>query len=145
MKKKDNISFEDYKEWKSYTQEMRDVYDKDKDLSKNNVYKDKILTIDLHGMSLISANQTIEKIINDSYKNSFRKIKVITGKGNRSKAKENPYRSSELSILKNSVPYFIKNKINLQNKVEKIEVASQNDGGEGAFYIFLKKLKNKFG
>ena len=141
MKKKKNISLEDYKEWNSYTQEMKDVYDKDKDLNKNKIYKDKVLTIDLHGFSLMKANQTIEKIINDSHINNIRKIKVITGKGNRSSVKDNPYLSSELSILKNSVPNFIKNESNLFKKVEKIEAARLEDGGEGAFYILLKKIK----
>ena len=141
MKKKKNISLEDYKEWNSYTQEMKDVYDKDKDLNKNKIYKDKVLTIDLHGFSLMKANQTIEKIINDSHINNIRKIKVITGKGNRSSVKDNPYLSSELSILKNSVPNFIKNESNLFKKVEKIEAARLKDGGEGAFYILLKKIK----
>jgi DNA-nicking Smr family endonuclease len=141
VKKNNNISLEDYKEWKSYTQEMKDVYDKDKDFIKNKIYKDKILTVDLHGLSLINANQTIEKIINDSYRNSIRKIKVITGKGNRSTVKDNPYSSSELGILKNSVPNFIKNKSDLFGKIKKIERASLGDGGEGAFYILLKKIK----
>ena len=40
-----------------------------------------------------------------------------------------------MSILKNSVPEFIKNNENLNTKIKKISKASENNGGEGAFYI----------
>ena len=125
---------------------MKDVYDKDIniDLKNGERYKSKIRTVDLHGLSLEAANINIKKFINESFEKKFRKIKVITGKGNRLKAQENPYRSNELSILRNSVPEFIKNDTSLIKKIQKIYKAQPNEGGEGAFYILLKKLKNKF-
>ena len=125
---------------------MKDVYDKDIniDLINEKIYKNKIRTIDLHGLSLENANINIKKFINESFEKNFRKIKVITGKGNRSKVQENPYASYELSVLKNSVPEFIKNDKSLIKKIHKIYKAKADEGGEGVFYILLKKLKNKF-
>ena len=146
MTKKKTISSNDYKDWFTYTKEMKDVYDKDIniDLINEKIYKNKIRTIDLHGLSLENANINIKKFINESVEKNFRKIKVITGKGNRSKVKENPYVSYELSVLKNSVPEFIKNDTSLIKKIHKIYKAKADEGGEGVFYILLKKLKNKF-
>ena len=46
-----------------------------------------------------------------------------------------------MSILKNSVPYFIKNDNEISRKIIKISKAEQEDGGDGALYILLK---NKF-
>ena len=48
--------------------------------------------------------------------------------------------SKNLGILKYSVPEYIKNNLELMNMIIKIEDAKQNDGGSGAFYIFLKKI-----
>ena len=46
-----------------------------------------------------------------------------------------------MNILKNSIPEYIKNNIELKNKISKISQASLKDGGEGAIYIFLKTSK----
>ena len=120
---------------------MKDVYDKDLVSNDNKFIKEKTRTIDLHGFSLIDANIHVKKIILDSIAGGYTKIKVITGKGLRSKARDNPYISSEFSILKNSVPEFIKNDRNIFNKIKKIYTASQTEGGGGVFYILLKKVK----
>ena len=141
MTKKKSISSDDYKDWFSYTKEMKDVYDKDININSKNEErrKSKIRIIDLHGFSLENANINVKKFINESFEKKFKKIKVITGKGSRSKAQENPYISNKLSILRNSVPEFIKNDISLIKKIQKIYKAHPNEGGEGAFYILLKK------
>ena len=47
----------------------------------------------------------------------------------------------DFSILKHSIPEYIKSKQNLMKIIKKIEDASIEDGGEGAFYIFLKKFE----
>ena len=89
--------------------------------------------------SLKNANQAVEELIINSFKNGVKKILVITGKGLRSKNKENPYISENLSILKHSVPEYIKTRKNLVNIIQQIKKADIEDGGEGAFYIYLKK------
>ena len=66
----------------------------------------------------------------------------MTGKGSRSKSHENPYLSEKLSVLRNSVPEYIKNDENLANKINSISTADIKDGGEGAIYVFLKNNKN---
>ena len=103
--------------------------------------KKKILTkkIDLHGFSLEEANKKIEDIIKNYYGVGVKKIIVITGKGLHSNHIEDPYISKNLGILKNSVPEFIKNNKELMSLIQNIEMAKVNDGGEGAFYIYLKK------
>ena len=68
----------------------------------------------------------------------IKKITVVTGKGKRSKVEDNPYLSRELSILKNSVPEFIRSNQNLMKKIKGISEANIDDGSSGAFYIYLK-------
>jgi len=140
--KKEKISFEDQEVWSQYIEEMNDVYDKEKSITKGNkkVIK-KVRVIDLHGLSLEKANLAIEIFIEDSFKKNYKKIKIITGKGNRSEIWKNPYVSSNLGVLKNSVPEFIKKNKKLFNKIINFEDANPEEGGSGAFFIILK---NKF-
>ena len=55
--------------------------------------------------------------------------------------KADPFVSKDLSILKYSVPEFIKNNEELMKKITDIKEADVKDGGSGAFYVYLKKLK----
>ena len=131
------ISDKDKKDWKDFVSSKEKLPNKDLSLTKKKIVK----TIDLHGFSLENANKIIEEFIIQSFENHVNKIIVITGKGLRSKSIQNPYVSKDLSILKHSVPNFIKLKTNLMKIISKIEEASIEDGGQGAFYIFLKKFK----
>ena len=94
--------------------------------------------IDLHGFSLENANKIVEGFINNSYQEGIKKVIVVTGKGTRSKTANNPYLSRDLSILKHSVPEFIKSNLSLMNKIKQISEANIEDGGSGAFYIYFK-------
>ena len=118
-----------------------DVIEKlpNKDHSKSNykTYKTKLL--DLHGYSLEEANKIVEKFIFQSFEERINKLIVITGKGIHSQNEKDPYVSKNLSILKYSVPEFIENNKSLMNIINEIQNASVEDGGSGAFYIFLKK------
>ena len=102
----------------------------------------KIKKIDLHGFTLQEANKAIEHFIKKSFDEDVTKIIVITGKGLRSKNVQNPYLSKDLSILKYSVPEFIESNNNLMKMIIEITDAKIEDGGSGAFYIFLRN-KNK--
>ena len=139
MKRK--ISNKDKKDWQNFISNKEKLSNKDLYLSDNKIKKKSIKTIDLHGFSLENANNFIEKFIIECSKKNINKIIVITGKGLRSKNIENPYISRDLSILKNSVPNFIKSKQNLMKLIKHIKEATIEDGGQGAFYIFLKKFK----
>ena len=135
MKKK--ITDKDKKDWENFILNKQKIFDKDS--SSKNTINNKISNfIDLHGFSLENANNFIEKFIIECSKKNINKIIVITGKGLRSKSIENPYISKDLSILKYSVPDYIKSKPNLMKMIIKIEEAKIEDGGQGAFYIFLK-------
>ena len=139
MKRK--ISDQDKKDWQNFISNKEKLSNKDLYLSNNKIEKKIIKTIDLHGFSLENANNVIEEFIIQCFKKNVNKIIVITGKGLRSKSIRNPYVSKDLGILKYSVPDFIKSKSNLMEIIKKIEEAEIEDGGGGAFYIFLKKFK----
>ena len=66
---------------------------------------------------------------------------MITGKGMRSKNLNDPYQSSDLSILKHSVPEFVKNNSELMKKIIKIDFDSVESSSKGSFDIFLKTIK----
>ena len=136
---KNNISDKDKKDWDDFLNSDEKLEDKDfKEIKKNNI---KLNILDLHGYSLENANKEVEKFIKKNFEEGFNKLKIITGKGLHSENEKNPYVSNDLSILKNSVPEFIKNNKNLTTKIIDIKEASNNDGGSGAFYIYLKKHK----
>ena len=138
MKKKYKATLKDKKEWIEFTEHFNDVYDKDASTRKNNVNSDRFRKIDLHGYSLDEANQIVKNFIINSFDNGYKRLLIITGKGSRSKTHNNPYLSEKLSVLKNSVPDYIKNDKSLEDKVLQISKADLKDGGEGAIYIFLK-------
>ena len=134
------ISDKDKKDWESFISSEDKLPNKDNKLSTLKLTKTK--SIDLHGYTLEEANKKIGEFILRSYKDKVNKLIVVTGKGNHSQNEKNPYVSKDLSILKYSVPNFIENNRSLMNVISELKEASIEDGGSGAFYIFLKK--NKF-
>ena len=135
------ISDKDKKDWKNFISSKNEIPNKDLKITKNKINKKIIKKIDLHGFSLENANKVIEEFITQSFEEGVNKIIAITGKGLRSKNDENPYISKNLSILKYSVPEFIKSSINLMKIIKNINEADIEDGGKGAFYIYLKNFK----
>ena len=135
----DNISDKDKKDWENF------INSKEKIQSKDIKFKNKITfktrSIDLHGYTLDEANKTVENFINKSFSENVNKLIVVTGKGLHSNNEKDPYVSKDLGILKYSVPEFITNNLALMNKINEIKDAKIEDGGEGAFYIYLKKVK----
>ena len=132
------LTDKDKKDWKNFTSSRDKVPIKDVGINKKNIGENTKRIIDLHGFSLENANKIIEGFINNSYQEGIKKVIVVTGKGIRSKTANNPYLSRDLSILKHSVPEFIKSNSNLMNKIKKISEANIKDGGSGAFYIYFK-------
>ena len=141
MKKKKFLTDKDKADWLNFTKNLGSVENKDRDLKNPYEVTKKIKQLDLHGCSLLEANNKVKNFINKSYEENIRKLLIVTGKGLRSKVPKDPYRSKDMSILKNSVPYFIKNDNEISRKIIKISKAEQEDGGDGALYILLK---NKF-
>jgi DNA-nicking Smr family endonuclease len=139
VKKKNVVTPEDKNDWVSFTKEMGDVKSKEDNFVKESLKINKAKKIDLHGFSLTEANTKVKKFIIESYNSGCAKLIVVTGKGLRSQSYKNPYMSKDLSILKNSIPEFIQNEESIKKKILRITQADENDGGEGALYIFLKK------
>ena len=136
----DNISDKDKQDWDTFLSSSEKLPNKDDKFKKKSPLK--IKSIDLHGYTLDQANKFIERFIIKSYEEDINKLIVVTGKGLHSQNEKDPYVSKELSILKYSVPEFISKNKDLMNIINEITDAKIEDGGEGAFYIFLKK--NKF-
>ena len=136
----DKISDKDKKDWENFLSKSEKLPNKDLKLEQKKIRK--IKHIDLHGFTLEQANKTIEKFIDDCYQNNVSKIIVVTGKGLHSNVEKDPYISKDLSILKYSVPEYIENDLELKKKIIEIKDAEIEDGGSGAFYIFLKKNFN---
>ena len=133
------ISDKDKKDWENFLSSEEKLPDKDLKFKKkkySNTY-----SIDLHGYTLEEANKSIQNFINKSYEKNINKLIVVTGKGIHSNNETNPYVSKDLSILKYSVPEFIKKNVDLMKKISEIKDAEIEDGGSGAFYIYLKRKK----
>ena len=141
MKKKYFASSKDKKDWADFTKQMSNISVKESDFLEENQQKIKVRKLDLHGYSLDDANKVIKKFIIESFNKRYNKLLIVTGRGLRSKSYDNPYISKNLSVLKNSVPEYIKNDENLNSIINKITKADQKDGGEGAINIFLKDNK----
>ena len=141
MKKKYIVSSKDKKDWTTFTKEMHNINAKEADLLEKNTTINKTKKLDLHGYSLDEANKIIKKFIIESFNSGCKKVLIVTGKGLRSKSYDNPYHSAKLSILKHSVPEYIKNNEILYSKINKITEAAPEEGGEGAINIFFKNNK----
>ena len=131
------LSDKDKKDWKNFINSSEKLQSKDLEQPNDRAILER--SIDLHGATLEQANEIVESFINNSFKDGVRKLIVVTGKGLHSKNEADPFVSKDLSILKYSVPEFIKNNELLMKKIIEIKEASAKDGGSGAFYIFLKK------
>tara|TARA_B100000965_G_scaffold286358_1_gene244213 strand:- start:1878 stop:2294 length:417 start_codon:yes stop_codon:yes gene_type:complete len=132
-----NLSEKDKKDWDDFLDSKDKIEDKDsKELKFKKSYKEQ--TIDLHGYSLDDANEKIKILIPLCYENNISKINVITGKGSRSKNKNDPHKSIDLGILKYSVPEYINQNVELMKKIKLIDFKEVNDVNKGNFSIFLK-------
>ena len=136
----DNISDKDKKAWEKFTSGDERLPNKDNKFQRKISLK--IKSIDLHGYTLEEANRSIKNFITKSYEDGINKLIVVTGKGLHSQNEKDPYVSKHLSILKYSVPEFISNNQNLMKIIHEMQDAKIEDGGGGAFYIYLKKNKS---
>ena len=136
----DDISKKDKQDWEKFISSKKKL--PNKDIKFNKKVSLKTRSIDLHGYTLEQANKAIEEFIKKSYPDGVNKLIVVTGKGLHSQNEKDPYVSKDLSILKYSVPEFLSTNKSLMNIIYEIKDAKIEDGGAGAFYIYLKKNKN---
>ena len=137
----DKISDKDKKDWESFISSDEKLVNKDSENQSNKNFS--LRSIDLHGYTLNEAHNVVEEFLEKAFLDKVNKLIVVTGKGIHSKNEKDPYVSKELGILKYSVPEFISNNQNLMNMINYMENAKIEDGGSGAFYIFLKKKHDK--
>ena len=135
-----NISDKDKKDWQKFINSTEKLPNKDFKPQRNKNLN--VRSIDLHGYTLDEANKTIEDFINKAFSENINKLIIVTGKGLHSENEKDPYVSKELGILKYSVPEFISNNTSLMSMINEITDAKIEDGGSGAFYIFLKRNKS---
>ncbi len=135
------ISDKDKKDWQKFIKSEEEIFNKDQ--YEENNFKKKVLTkkIDLHGFTLENANKKVAELIRKSFSEKVKKLTIITGKGLRSNTLDDPYVSKNLSILKHSVPEFIKSNSDLMKLIKEIKIADKEDGGSGAFNVYLKSFK----
>ena len=135
------LSDKDLKDWNKFIKSKDKINPKD-ELNETSINKNRsTFVIDLHGYSLDQANKFVEKTINECFEKQFSIVNIITGKGMRSKSVQDPYKSSELSILKHSIPEFINSNVELMKKIKSID--STDEKNLGSFNVYLKS-KNKF-
>ena len=135
------LSDKDLKDWNRFVKSKDKINPKD-ELNRTSTNENKsTFVIDLHGYGLDQANEFVEKTINECFEKQFLVVNIITGKGMRSKSAEDPYKSSELSILKHSIPEFINSNAELMKKIKNID--SSDEKNLGSFNVYLKS-KNKF-
>ena len=134
------ISDKDKQDWQKFINSSDKLENKDQKIySSPKKYIEK--TIDLHVYTLEDANQKMISYIEECYAKGVNKINVITGKGLRSKNLNDPYQSNNYSILKFSVPDFIKGSDHLMSKIISIDFEAVENPSVGNFDIFLKKKK----
>ena len=131
------ISEKDKKTWDEFLSNNQKLPDKDN--FQADIKSKKTRSLDLHGKTLDEANRIIENFIKKSYEDKVHKLIIVTGKGLHSSNEKDPYVSKDLGILKYSIPNFLKNNAELMELISNISDAGIEDGGSGAFYIFLKK------
>ena len=131
------LSDKDKRDWETFLESKEKL--PDKDFNKKNIKTIDIRTLDLHGVSLDDANKIVESFVKKSFKDGVKKLRIVTGKGIHSNNESDPFVSKDLSILRYTVPEFIKNNKELSKKINEIKEADFNDGGSGAFYLYLKK------
>ena len=134
-----NLTDKDKRDWNTFLKSEEKLPNKDIKNKEKKISKTKLL--DLHGYTLEKANLIVESFINKNFKEGTNKLVIVTGKGLHSKNEADPFVSKDLSILKYSVPEFIKNNEELMKKITEFGEADVKDGGSGAFYVYLKKLK----
>ena len=139
MIKKKNITQEDINTWNKYTKNPTDIIDKD-NFNRVSRPNNQRFKFDLHGLTLLEANEKVKKIIFSCVEKNYKEILLITGKGIHSNTDKDIYVSKDLSKLKYSIPEYITSNLSLSKHILSIDNANKIDGGDGAIIIKLKKL-----
>ncbi len=93
--------------------------------------------LDLHGFTVEPAYNKLYDFVCRCYDRKLRCLLVITGKGTKKKWPE-----ESTGILREMVPKWL-NEPAFRKKILSFSYAKAKDGGEGALYILLKRIREK--
>ena len=112
-----------------------------KGIKKGSFHIDK--KIDFHGKSLLESEEQFNNTIIESYNSGQRCLLFVTGKGLfKSKNYEESYRPKLYhGIIRTSFVEWARSK-KFSKYILSFEQASTEHGGDGAFYVYLRKNKN---
>lgn len=94
-------------------------------------------TIDLHGMRQVEAHAALTRFIHARYARGDRTLLVITGKGLK-KLSDDAAVIIERGVLRQMLPIWL-TEPNLGPLVAGWDAAAQGHGGDGAFYVRLRR------
>jgi DNA-nicking Smr family endonuclease len=86
--------------------------------------------VDLHGMALDDARRAVDEFLADRHRHGERCVLVITGKGRNSRR--------QVGVLRERIPEWLARGPSAR-RVLAFVTARPCDGGEGAFYVLLRK------
>ncbi|RNF34607.1 Smr/MutS family protein [Paracoccus methylarcula] len=90
--------------------------------------------LDLHGMTLAAAQPELVRFILSCHANGLRLVLVITGKG---RGDHGPL-PTRPGALRHQVPHWLHG-APLGSVVQQVTAAHYRHGGEGAYYVYLRK------
>ena len=92
--------------------------------------------IDLHGMTQAQAHPVLTRFVFDAHARGLRVVLVITGKGRvRQDFGPIPERSG---VLRHQLPHWVSTGP-LRQIVQQVTQAHQRHGGDGAYYLYLRR------
>ena len=111
-----------------------------KKLKKGQILIDR--KIDFHGCSLAEAKQIFLDTISDCFVKNYRCLLFITGKGVRKKPIDNLHNNKLFysKIRNDFMSWTLTNKV--QSRILNVQQANPKYGGDGAFFVYLRKNKN---
>ena len=95
--------------------------------------------LDLHGRSVEESRIEVFKFITNNFEKQNRLLLIICGKGKRLDVNHG---WKGTGILNKKIPNWLNSKA-LFNKVLWFDYARPDQGGKGAYIVYLKKLKNE--
>ncbi len=96
--------------------------------------------LDLHGMTQSQALDELRSVICRAYESRDRLVLIVTGKG-RNLIADNHWLSPEPGVLRRKLPEWLRTPP-LDKIVLDVSPARQKHGGEGAFYVLLRRKRS---